>query len=157
MDQFNDKNTFFTSGSASVTTNAWQRATEGKAKALMFHKMVQVGDIKLEEDEPIRIITHSMGGAAGAGMAQKLIELGYKVEIIEYITPHQAKDIKHPQGVKGIQYNQVFDRVVTRRGIIPDINKIVRDWRHFFRLLGGHENGHNVDTVTHGEDIRNEH
>lgn len=43
--------------------------------------------------------SHSQGGANGAGMANKLIELGYNVEIIEYITPHQAKDIKHPEGV----------------------------------------------------------
>ncbi len=105
-----------------------------------------VDDSKMEKNEN--------GKTVGAGMATKLKELGFNVEIIEYITPHQAKNIKHPEGVTGIQYNQKFDWIVTQRGIIDGINKLFTDWSNFFSVLGVHANGDNVDTVKRGEDAR---
>jgi hypothetical protein len=37
----------------------------------------------------------------------------YKVEVIYYITPHQPTDIRHPAGVRGIQYSHPGDPVAS--------------------------------------------
>ena len=111
--QFEDDNTLFTSGSASPVSTAAQKEEEGGVKALILDLKVSEGTIALDKGEPIRIVSHSQGGATAAGMAKTLLEYGYNVEIVEYITPHQATDFTHPDGVEGIQYDQKYDRVVS--------------------------------------------
>ena len=98
-EQFTDNKTFFTSGSASPVSTAAQREEEGGIKALILDLMVADGKLSLGKDEPIRIVSHSQGGATAAGMAKTLLEYGYNVEIVEYITPHQATDFTHPDQV----------------------------------------------------------
>lgn len=154
--QYSDYNTTFTSGSASPVSTASQRAEEGIVKALDFHNKVAVGEITLNGDEPIRLISHSQGGATAAGMASKLMELGYNVEIVEYIAPHQASDINHPDGVKGIQYDQKHDRVVSGQGVINGISRdnFHVDFSHFWSLLGGHSISDNLEIIKKGEQYR---
>ncbi len=156
QDQYKDNHLSFTSGSASPVSTAAQREAEGSVKALIFHNQVADGKITLNGDEPIRLISHSQGGATAAGMASKLQELGYNVEIIEYITPHQATDINHPEGVKGVQYDQEHDRVVSGQGTINGISSdnYHIDSSHFWSLLGGHSNSDNLEIIREGERYR---
>ena len=37
----------------------------------------------------------------------------YNVTVIEYITPHQPLDIKHPSGIMGIQFSHPHDAVAS--------------------------------------------
>ena len=155
-EQFTDNKTFFTSGSASPVSTAAQREEEGGIKALILDLMVADGKLSLGKDEPIRIVSHSQGGATAAGMAKTLLEYGYNVEIVEYITPHQATDFTHPDQVEGIQYDQKYDRVVSGQGAIKgiDINHRFVDSSHFWSLLGGHANSDNEEIIKNGEEIR---
>ena len=116
--KYKDNNVGFTSGSSQWNSSAKQRMGEGRLKAELFHKMVQNGDIKLEAGETIKVISHSQGGAHAAGFAEKLMSYKdaggnslYNVEVVEYITPHQPKDITHPEGPLGIQYSHPSDAV----------------------------------------------
>ncbi len=152
--QYKDENISFTSGSSFVDSDASMRETEGAAKAMIFHNQVADGEISLNGDEPIRLISHSQGGATAAGMATKLQELGYKVEVIEYITPHQATDINHPEGVKGIQFDQTHDRVVSGKGKIKGVDARFEDSSHQKSFLGGHSNSDNVEVIKRAERLR---
>ncbi|MBQ7238557.1 MAG: hypothetical protein IJS20_07180 [Bacteroidales bacterium] len=154
QDQYNDKNISFTSGSSFMDSNVAMREKEGVAKAMIFHNMVADGEITLNGDEPIRFISHSQGAATAAAMASKLKELGYNVVVIEYITPHQAKDINHPEGVQGIQFDQTHDCVVSGKGRIKGVEARFEDWSHQTSLLGGHSNSDNVDVIKRAERLR---
>ena len=154
--QFEDDNTLFTSGSASPVSTAAQREEEGGVKALILDLKVSEGTIALDKGEPIRIVSHSQGGATAAGMAKTLLEYGYNVEIVEYITPHQATDFTHPDGVEGIQYDQKYDRVVSGQGAIEGVEHRFVDPSHFRSLLGGHANSDNKEIIKKGEEIRKE-
>jgi RHS repeat-associated protein len=149
-----DETMYFTSGSSYPTSSASLREKEGEAKAMIFNDKVLQGEFSVDKKEPIRLVSHSLGGATAAGMAAKLKELGYNVEIIEYITPHQATDIHHPKGVKGIQYDQKFDRVVDddKKEIINGIdpNAFFEDEKHRSSLLGGHSNSDNLEIIKNG-------
>lgn len=118
--KYNDTNVGFTSGSSHWNSQASQRRSEGVKKAELFHQMVHDGDITLEAGETIKIISHSQGGAHAAGYAEKLMSYRdgdgnalYNVEVVEYIAPHQPKDIEHPSGTKGIQYSHPGDPVAS--------------------------------------------
>ena len=160
--EYDDDNIFFTSGSSYMQSSASMREDEGESKARIFDNMVLSGEFTLENNEPIRVITHSQGGAVGAAMAAKLRDYGYNVEIIEYITPHQALDIHHPEGIIGIQYDQGYDRVVSFgkfgdsqgkiSGVHPDQYFI--DYSHKFSLLGGHSLNDNFEIIKLGESFR---
>lgn len=141
QNKYDDNNIGFTSGSSHWNSSAAQRMREGKLKGELFHKMVQEGDIKLAAGETIKIISHSQGGAHAAGYAKQLMSYKdtdgnpiYKVKVIEYITPHQPKDIIHPDGLLGIQYSHPGDTIAsdapwwlpnggTEYGIINGIDK----------------------------------
>ncbi len=123
IDRISDENAYYTSGSSTWRSQAkagWfkrkilgvhSRYHEGITKANMMHNMIKKGKIKLAKDETIKIVTHSQGGAHGAGMAARLIELGYTVEVIYNITPHQPTDITNPDGVTGVQYSHPNDAI----------------------------------------------
>lgn len=121
QDKYRDYNVGFTSGSSKWKSQAGDREADGEKKAELFHEMVQQGKIKLKQGETIKVISHSQGGAHAAGYVRKLLsykdENGnsiYKVEVIEYITPHQPTDINHPEGVRGIQYSHPSDAVSSK-------------------------------------------
>ncbi len=150
QNKYNDNNVGFTSGSSHWNSQASQRMEEGRQKAKHFHKMVQDGTIVLADDETIKIISHSQGGAHASGFAEELRkyvdECGgqiYNIEVMEYITPHQPTDIAHPKGIPGIQYSHENDQVSSRNylpnggtefGKIPGIND---DNFHHGNIMGG--------------------
>jgi RHS repeat-associated protein len=111
LNRMNDYHVYYTSGSSAWTSQVTRRYDEGIAKANLFDDMVCNGSIVLCNDETIKIVSHSQGGAHAAGMASRLIELGYKVEVIYYITPHQPTDIEHPMGPRGVQYSHPGDAI----------------------------------------------
>ncbi|MED9889204.1 MAG: RHS repeat-associated core domain-containing protein, partial [Segatella copri] len=117
---YKDKNVGFTSGSSKWNSSANYRFRQGRAKAVLFHKMVQNGDIVLKPGETIKIISHSQGGAHAAGFATELMKYKdnqgkqlYQIEVIEYITPHQPNDFSHPTGPVGIQFSHPKDAVAS--------------------------------------------
>ena len=117
---YKDKNVGFTSGSSKWNSSANYRFRQGRAKAVLFHKMVQNGDILLKPGETIKIISHSQGGAHAAGFATELMKYKdnqgkqlYQIEVIEYITPHQPNDFSHPMGPVGIQFSHPKDAVAS--------------------------------------------
>jgi len=115
---FGDDNNLFVDG-----TNKWgskgSRYDEGQKAAITLDEMIKSGEVKLDPCETIKIVGHSQGGMYAAGMAKKLIEMGYPVEIVVYIAPHQPKDIQHPDGLPGIQFSRPTDGV-SSTGIIPN-------------------------------------
>jgi RHS repeat-associated protein len=148
-----DENVCFTSGSAGPMSKAkrskagsvlWGRSTSrydlGMDKGEQFHKDVQAGKIKLEDGETIKIVTHSQGGAHGAGMAAKLIELGYDVEVIYNITPHQPTEFENPTGPRTVQYSHPDDAVAsTRHPLLRSVRK-VSDYFNGSSTMGKIEN-----------------
>jgi hypothetical protein len=68
--------------------------------------------------EPIAIIGHSMGAAFAAGIAEALKEYEFNIKSVYYVAPHQPADIKHPEGVRGVQYSHKKD-TVSSRGLVP--------------------------------------
>ncbi|WP_299362488.1 RHS repeat-associated core domain-containing protein, partial [Winogradskyella sp.] len=113
-----DNNHLFTSGSSSWTSQASKRKVEGKRKAKKFYRKFKKGKIKLADDEVIRIVSHSQGGAHAAGFAEQLMTYKdkdgqslFNVEIIWYLNPHQPGDIEHPNGVDGFQYSLYRDAI----------------------------------------------
>ena len=142
---YNDNNVGFTSGSSKWNSSASNRFKQGRAKAVLFHQMVQKGDISLKPNETIKIISHSQGGAHAAGFAHELMQYKdshgkqlYQIEVIEYITPHQPKDISHPKGILGIQFSHPKDAIAsdspwyipnggTSFGKIPNIDQFYGD------------------------------
>lgn len=51
----------------------------------------------LGEDETFKLVTHSEGGAYGAGVARYLIEQGHSVETMLHLSTDEADEFKNPQ------------------------------------------------------------
>ena len=121
IEQYNDQNIGFTSGSSFWNSDVAHRINDGKIKAQQFHELVQNGEIIIGQNEPIRIIAHSQGAAHAVGFAEQLQTYKdsngknlYNIEVIEYIAPHQPTDITHPNGIKGIQYSHPDDQIASK-------------------------------------------
>jgi hypothetical protein len=117
MERLNDYNVLYANGENTFVSKAQTRMDEGKLAALELHRQIENGEVVLQRNsageiiETITLVGHSQGAAYSAGIASKLIELGYKVDAVYYITPHQPEDIVHPTGPLGIQYSHPNDRV----------------------------------------------
>lgn len=61
--------------------------------------------------ETFKIISHSEGGAYGAGMAKALIDKGYKVETVLSLSPDEATDYSVPSQPTTYQIHSNFDLV----------------------------------------------
>jgi len=109
--------------------------------------------------ETITIVGHSHGGAYSAGMAAELIRLGYKVDVVYYVAPHQPTDIEHPSGPIGVQYSHPNDRISstppkylpvgkTTFGPINGITEFISwqnpDWNFDIYGPGNERGGHHV-------------
>ena len=121
IEQYNDQNIGFTSGSSFCNSGVARRINDGKIKAQQFHELVQKGEIILEQNEPIRIIAHRQGAAHAVGFAEQLQTYKdsngknlYTIEVIEYIAPHQPTDISHPKGINGIQFSHPDDQIASK-------------------------------------------
>lgn len=115
-----DNNILFTSGSSSWDSQAYERKEEGRKKAKLFHSKYLKGDIQLNKDETIKIVSHSQGGSHAAGFVEQLMKYKdkngdplYNIEIMYYITPHQPTDFTTPKGFPSIQYSHPNDAITT--------------------------------------------
>jgi RHS repeat-associated protein len=124
IERIGDNNAWYTSGSSRWTSQAIERRADGVAKAEQFHAMVQSGEIKLETNETIKIVSHSQGGAHAEGFAEQLLTYKdangdplYKIEVIYNITPHQPGDINAPDGIRSVQYSHPNDAVSSQAPI----------------------------------------
>nr|WP_299484900.1 DUF6443 domain-containing protein [uncultured Allomuricauda sp.] len=168
-----DYNHLFTSGSSRYDSSAEDRRSEGVKKAKKFYKNYSKGKVKLADDETIKIVSHSQGGAHAAGFAEQLMTYKdadgnslFNVEVIYYITPHQPGDITHPNGPVGFQWSHFNDAVTNAEDWLSLFNggsnhamiNNLTSPDHFFEgtILGGEEqpeatgatgnrNGHNAD------------
>jgi RHS repeat-associated protein len=168
MDRIGDENTWFASGSSGWTSQANERKKDGATKAEQFHAMVQSGEILLETNETIKIVSHSQGGAHAEGFAEQLLSYKdangsplYKIEVIYNITPHQPGGINAIQGIRNVQYSHPNDAVSSKAPLLmpngkskfAQINGVNEfDGRQILGGKGqpkatgalGNRNGHNV-------------
>ena len=73
----------------------------------------------LEEGETIKFITHSMGAAFSEGMADYLLESGYRVEMMLHFEPYQASNISSigtSANILTIDYQTSGDWVISFSG-----------------------------------------
>ena len=117
MQRTGDYNVRYFNGEHSATSQASDRMAEGKTAAQNLHAQILSGEVQLKKNdageiiETIQIVGHSQGAAYAAGMAEELVKLGYKVENVYYLAPHQPADIINPEGVRGVQFSHPLDRV----------------------------------------------
>lgn len=178
IERIGDNNAWFTSGSSKWTSQAQDRKMDGRLKAMQFHAMVQSGEITLEKDETIKIVSHSQGGAHAEGFAEMLMSYKdvngaqiYKIEVIYNITPHQPTDIEAPAGIRSVQYSHPNDAISSDSPVwLPNgksefgkINGV--DEFNGDQIIGGerqpaatgaagNRNGHNVTDNTYIFNIR---
>lgn len=122
-DAFHDQKDYFVNGSDHTWSEASTRYKAGlKSGQEMVQKIVS-GELKLADDETIKIVGHSQGGAHAAGMAYALQQayingmINNKVEQIVYLAPHQPTDFATPPGIPSTQYSRRSD-LVSSRGIV---------------------------------------
>jgi len=114
---FEGEKAYYTNGSFTPEATANARFSEGlKAGADLIAKL-ESGEIALKEGETLKIVGHSQGAAYGAGIASALSKhskYGSLIEFVDYLSPHQPGDIKHPDGVKGRQFSTREDRISSK-------------------------------------------
>lgn len=88
-------NNQFVEGRGSFYSSAASRYTSGYEYA-KANLTVLTAD--MVEGETFKLVTHSQGGAYGAGIAQYLIEQGYKVETIAHLSTYQPGGFTTPAG-----------------------------------------------------------
>ncbi|MCC5922106.1 MAG: hypothetical protein LAT68_17205 [Cyclobacteriaceae bacterium] len=77
------------------------------------------------EGETFKIVTHSQGGAYGAGMAQYLIEKGYKVETMVHLSTHQTQGFTTPSQPNTLQLSYEYDPVaIGSSSLISGANRL---------------------------------
>ena len=120
-DFHNDDKFLFASGSHGYVSQASWRQAEGRSAARKFYRKWKKGKIELADDEAIRIVSHSQGGAFAAGFADQLRtykdengESIFNIEIIWYLNPHQPGDIEHPEDITGFQYSLYRDAISSK-------------------------------------------
>jgi hypothetical protein len=80
---------FFTDVQYPLLSKASERKRMGYEYAVEH-----IGEIAAGSGGTFRMVTHSMGAAFGEGIAQCLVDRGYKVDIIVHFEPYQAPDIE---------------------------------------------------------------
>lgn len=152
---YKDDNSIYTNGSFTPKASADARYSAGiKAGAELLAKL-ESGEIALKDGETIKIVGHSQGAAYAAGIASAIArhsKYGSRLEFIDYLSPHQPGEIKHPVGVKGRQFSTKSDEV-SSKGLISEIfgnseyKKINgTTWGIQREKHEGGRGGHSVDT-----------
>jgi RHS repeat-associated protein len=120
MSKIGDNNAVYTRGHNSNFSTGYDRAAFGVLAAQNLHRQLSAPldptnrfggepQLQITEGETIKIVGHSQGCAYASGMANELIRLGYTVEIVYYLNPHQPHQIVHPANVPGVQYSHPND------------------------------------------------
>lgn len=111
---YDDHNAVYTNGSFTPGSTAETRFSTGAKAGRNLIEQLESGAIALKEGETIKIVGHSQGAAYAAGIASELAKhdkYGSLVEFVDYLSPHQPRDINHPAGVLGRQYSTESDQV----------------------------------------------
>ena len=147
----NDFNAIYVNGSDIPRSTAEKRYNLGKEIAREMHNQ----GMNLKEDETIKFVSHSHGGAVSAGMMLELLELGYDIEVAYYLAPHQPEDFIHNEDIEGYQRSRKSDLVSSKgplakivRSKLATIEGISEEEGHyeeFKNMLRGH-GGHSVQT-----------
>jgi len=118
---YKDENAYYTNGSFTPKATASARYNEGMKAAEDLIAKLEAGEITLKDGETIKIVGHSQGAAYAAGIATGLLgsKYGSLVEFVDYLSPHQPGDIRHPALVKGRQFSTKSDKV-SSKGKIAD-------------------------------------
>ncbi len=111
---FRDYHAVFVNGSHFNDSQAVDRMRRGEEAARRLHEEIRAERISFDPVGDIKLVGHSQGAAYAAGMAAKLIQLGYRVVTVWYLAPHQPGQIRHPAGVPAAQMSRRSDRVSTR-------------------------------------------
>ncbi|WP_170161424.1 VENN motif pre-toxin domain-containing protein [Moraxella cuniculi] len=77
----------------------------------VYNNIDKYESLLTSRNETFKIISHSEGGAYGAGMAQALIDKGYKVETMLSLSPDEATDYSVPRQPTTYQIHSNFDMV----------------------------------------------
>ena len=77
----------------------------------VYNNIDKYESLLMSRNETFKIISHSEGGAYGAGMAQALIDKGYKVETLLSLSPDEATDYSVPSQPTTYQIHSNFDLV----------------------------------------------
>ncbi|MCB9222096.1 MAG: hypothetical protein H6615_09770 [Ignavibacteria bacterium] len=77
--RLNDKKVYYFDGNKQIFSEASDRYGKGVHAAKNYLKAIDAGDVILSKDEPIYIVTHSMGDAMGAGFEHVMLDAGYNV------------------------------------------------------------------------------
>ena len=86
--------------------------------------MINSGDIKLGDNERLRLVGHSMGAAYVAGMASILANSQYAhlLDFVDYLAPLQPGKFKHPKGILGRQMVSATDMFAGQGKRITDVD-----------------------------------
>jgi uncharacterized protein RhaS with RHS repeats len=76
----------------------------------------------LEEDETFKLVTHSEGGAFGAGIARYLIEKGHNVESILHLSPDEGDEFETPEEPTTYQLSYGGDWVTGNKEISKGVD-----------------------------------
>ncbi|TXJ27501.1 MAG: hypothetical protein E6Q24_08130 [Chitinophagaceae bacterium] len=152
---YNDENAYYTNGSFTPRATANTRYKEGMKAAEDLIAKLESGEITMQTGETIKIVGHSQGAAYAAGIATGLLgsKYGNLIEFVDYLSPHQPGDIRHPAVVKGRQFSTKSDEVSSGPGLIPDLfggskyEKIPgAEWGRERESYEGGRGGHSVGT-----------
>lgn len=88
-------NNQYIDGRMSWNSSATDRYNAGYEYAKANFKVLTA---EMVEGETFKVVTHSQGGAYGAGLTQFLIEQGVKVEAVAHLSTFQSPDFKTPVG-----------------------------------------------------------
>lgn len=112
----------FIDGSGSWSSSASNRHDAGYEYAKANFKTITADMV---EGETIKMVTHSQGGAYGAGIAKYLIEQGIAVETVVHLSPHQTQDFETPKEPMTYQMGYEYDPVSLGSGeLISGVDKM---------------------------------
>ncbi|MET1260679.1 DUF6443 domain-containing protein [Flagellimonas sp. DF-77] len=113
IDYYRDDNIAYINATDDFTSQASDRFAQGQVSGLELIEKLKNGTIQLENEETIKIVGHSQGGAFAAGMLSELAnsEFSDRLEIGIYLAPHQPTEFSHPEGVFGAQFSTESDQV----------------------------------------------
>lgn len=154
MEAYKDKNVLYTNGSFTPKATANARYNEGMKAAEDLIAKLEAGEVTLKDGETIKIVGHSQGAAYAAGIATGLLgsKYGSLIEFVDYLSPHQPGDIRHPALVKGRQFSTKSDEVSSKGPIAKNFGnskyeKIPgAEWGEERESYDGGRGGHSVGT-----------
>jgi hypothetical protein len=103
-----------------ATRNSMVQYYQMSADQLVQELAKRNPNFRLEGNETLKLVGHSMGAAIAAGIAAAIAKhpvYGKKVEVVLYLAPHQPQDFVHPIGIAGYQSSSAEDLVASKNDI----------------------------------------